>query len=189
MSLSSLEFIEFHILENDSFQNSALLSDIQILLNIFAYLEKVWKEVSVYTPHISAVPIEGARQISPVNGPGRPPFKINIKQVVYLHQIGFRFSDMCKMFLIHRTTVWRRLRQHSGEITRYSNIRDEDLSSEIQRICYGHPHCGVTVMTGHLRSCGIIVQQRVRLALRMVDPSSSVLRWGLTAVRRKYSVP
>ena len=85
--------------------------------------------------------------------------------------------------------VWRRLRQHSGEITRYSNIRDEDLSSEMQRICYGHPHCGVTVMTGHLRSCGIIVQQRFRLVLRMVDPSSSVLRWGLTAVRRKYSVP
>ena len=45
------------------------------------------------------------------------------------------------------------------------------------------------MMIGHLRAKGIHVQQkRVRQALRTTDPASSVLRWGLVAKRRSYSV-
>ena len=43
---------------------------------------------------------------------------------------------------------------------------------------------------GHLQARGIFVQRwRVQKILRQIDPCSSVLRWGLMAYRRKYSVP
>ena len=122
-------------------------------------------------------------------GPGKPLF-INMEQVHYLFHNGFKLGEIADMFLVHRTTLWRRLKSENILFQRFSTISDAELVIVMKDITFYHPHTGVNMMIGHLKSRGLSVQhRRVRKLLREMDPSSSVVRWGLTAVRRKYSVP
>ncbi|WAR29686.1 hypothetical protein MAR_003254 [Mya arenaria] len=94
-------------------------------------------------------------------------------------------SEISRMFLVRRTTFWRRLKSESVNFNRYSNINDDTLKHVMKDIQKAHPHCGVAMMMGHLRSRGLYLHQhRVREALRSLNPASSVLRWGLVAKRR-----
>ncbi|CAC5397210.1 unnamed protein product [Mytilus coruscus] len=93
------------------------------------------------------------------------------------------------MFLVHRTTLWRRLKYEEKNLVRHTMINDSELMSVMREIVNSQPHTGVSMMIGHLKAKGISVQQsRVRRTLRDIDPGSTLIRWGLTAVRRKYSV-
>jgi len=94
------------------------------------------------------------------------------------------------MFLIQRATLWRKLKEMNIKIVKFTDISDQNLVIAIRDMYQNHPHCGISMMHGHLRARGIFVShKRVRNTLREVDPASSVLRWGLMARRRKYSVP
>lgn len=64
------------------------------------------------------------------------------------------------------------------------------MASLIQEIKEDMPFSGVSMMYGSLRSRGIkVTRERVRSAMRSVDPLSSASRWpaGMTK-RRPYSV-
>ncbi|CAC5367779.1 unnamed protein product [Mytilus coruscus] len=65
------------------------------------------------------------------------------------------------MFLVHRTTLWRRLKYEEKNLVRHTMINDSELMSVMREIVNSQPHTGVR---------------------------STLIRWGLTAVRRKYSV-
>lgn len=121
--------------------------------------------------------------------PGRPGVNLNLEKVMYLYGQQFSVTTISKMMGVHRTTLWRKM--HAlGNVTRYSSISQDTLDIIVKEIYKEHPHSGVNMMLGHLRSQGIIVQRhRIRSALHAADPVNSNLRWGLMAQRRVYSVP
>ena len=69
-------------------------------------------------------------------------------------------------------------------------ITDQDLTAFVQEVKQTDPHCGVQMMCGKLRSRGyVFTRERVRNALRSLDPLNAVRNWpGLAARRRPYSV-
>ena len=71
-----------------------------------------------------------------------------------------------------------------------SEISDQDLLSFVQEVKQTDPHCGIQMMCGRLRSRGYVVtRERVRNALRSLDPLYAVRSWpGLATKRRPYSV-
>ncbi|KAJ7988623.1 hypothetical protein DPEC_G00311130 [Dallia pectoralis] len=74
----------------------------------------------------------------------------------------------------------------------YSDITDKDLRRLVSDYLVNSPNTGYRITSGFLRSQGLRLQQnRIRGALRAVDPIGTVLR-GLevsTIPRRPYSVP
>lgn len=57
---------------------------------------------------------------------GRPRAFINVEQMIYLLNHGFKFTELAKIFLIHRSTLWRRLK-NEVDFQRYTEIGDEEL--------------------------------------------------------------
>ncbi|CAC5376877.1 unnamed protein product [Mytilus coruscus] len=132
-------------------------------------LREHWSTIDFSMPSSFLSIVDGAGCISATDRLGRPPAFICTDQVEYLFKIGFKIGEIARMFLVHRTTLWRRLKYEEKNLstTYWCEYDDWPLKSKK----------------------GISVQQsRVRRTLRDIDPGSTLIRWGLTAVRRKYSV-
>lgn len=175
-------------------EDETLKCEMSQLLSSFISLQVLWghkySALQKRCVHDVAVLSCAGRERYMYSGPGRPSKHINLDQAIYLLDAGFSMSEISRMFLVHRTTFWRRLKSESVNFNRYSNINDDTLKHVMKDIQKAHPHCGVAMMMGHLRSRGLYLQQhRVREALRSLNPASSVLRWGLVAKRRSYFVP
>ena len=70
-----------------------------------------------------------------------------------------------------------------------THISDIDLQSLIQQIRGESPNCGISMMYGGIRSRGIkVTRERVREAIKSVDPLGGALRWPAKIKRRPYSV-
>lgn len=71
-----------------------------------------------------------------------------------------------------------------------ANVSDEELISMIKSIKQDTVYTGVSMMWGSLQSKGVkVTRERVRQALRSIDPISVALRWPAGATRRRpYSV-
>lgn len=67
-------------------------------------------EVVHAVPSISATINSDVLRISSQPVPGRPPFMIDMESVLYLLYLSFKMIDVAKCFLIHWTTLWRKLR-------------------------------------------------------------------------------
>ena len=72
-----------------------------------------------------------------------------------------------------------------------TSISDADLVAFIREIQASSPHIGQSLLFGRLWSMGYkVTRERVREALQLINPFSSVLRWpGVATQRRPYSVP
>ncbi|XP_069119686.1 uncharacterized protein [Argopecten irradians] len=187
-ALQSLEYINFHLRERNV--NQELSENIKILISSFKTISQVWNTSRVVhgTPS-EPTAIATCVQLSNT-GIGRPSVIIDMEKIHFLFSIGFKKKDIARCFMIDRTTLWRKLKEMNIGLLRFTDISDEDLSNEMCSIYQNHPHCGLSMMQGHLRAKGISVPKRlVQKILREMDPASSVLRWGLMARRRKYSVP
>ncbi|CAC5408831.1 unnamed protein product [Mytilus coruscus] len=75
---------------------------------------------------------------------GRPPAFICTDQVEYLFKIGFKIGEIARMFLVHRTTLWRRLKYEEKNLVRHTMINDSELMSVMREIVNSQPHTGVT---------------------------------------------
>ena len=74
--------------------------------------------------------------------------------------------------------------------TRGGNITDSELHEILQHIKMEMPSLGQTMAWGRLRSLGFkVTRERVRNAIRSVDPLHTALRWKEMTTRRPYSVP
>ena len=81
--------------------------------------------------------------------------------------------------MVHRSTLWRRMKTENILIQHFSSISDYELESIIKDITYNHPHTSVNMMNAHLKSRGLSIKhRRVRKLLREMD------QVPLTAVRR-----
>ncbi|XP_063404006.1 uncharacterized protein LOC134687553 isoform X1 [Mytilus trossulus] len=186
-AVDGLNCLEFNLVINRADQS--LIEKIQTLLSCLQPLREHWSTIDFSMPSSFLSIVDGAGCISATDRLGRPPAFICTDQVEYLFKIGFKICEIARMFLVHRTTLWRRLKYEEKNLVRHTMINDSELMSVMREIVNSQPHTGVSMMIGHLKAKGISVQQsRVRRTLRDIDPGSTLIRWGLTAVRRKYSV-
>lgn len=123
--------------------------------------------------------------------PGRPPLKISEQQLVFLFRSDFSLADMAHMLGCSIRTVQRRLQDLGlGRRQRYSTLTDVALDERVQAINSRHTDAGYRMVSGILRSDGIVVQrERVRQSLRRIDPAGSQRRLARALHRRVYSVP
>ncbi|CAC5369373.1 unnamed protein product [Mytilus coruscus] len=92
--------------------------------------------------------VDGAGCILETDRLGRPPAFICTVQVEYLFQIGFKIGEISRMFLVHRTTLWRRLKHEEKNLIRHTIINDTELMSVMRGIVNSQPHSGVNMMIG-----------------------------------------
>lgn len=122
-----------------------LHQSIEILLNYFNYIRKLIQDIPPLQCSVPAV-VNGAGEVLHTGHIGRPRAFINVEQVIYLLNHGFKFTELAKIFLIHRITLSRRLKMKwTFKDTRklgMKNIKDQ------------HPHSGVYLVIGHFKGLG-----------------------------------
>lgn len=109
----------------------------------------------------------------------------------YLHSLGFTWTEMATFLGVSRMTLYRR-RQEFGMLTSsQQNISDRELQEHVRHIQADSPCVGERMILGQLRALSVHVsRERVRRAIRVVDPLNTALRWGGNlSSRRPYSVP
>lgn len=122
---------------------------------------------------------------------GRPQINVSGEQIECLRNIGFTWDAISVMLSISRSTLWRRCHQLGLTCSqRYSEISDEELDGIMCDMVAAYPNSGLTLLRGHLKRLGIIVQrERARLSMIRVDPINVCMRRMRVIQRRSYSVP
>ncbi|CAC5395155.1 unnamed protein product [Mytilus coruscus] len=119
------------------------LSPTDTLLEVKSLLNNVDSYIDNYIPTLSGLPI---RQ------------KLSRKQKLVIHSKYVPTplnSEIARMFLVHRTTLWRRLKYEEKNLVRHTMINDSELMSVMREIVNSQPHTGVSMMIGHLKAKGI----------------------------------
>ena len=66
---------------------------------------------------------------------------------------------------------------------------DVELRSLVSQVREESPYCGISMLWGSIRSRGIkVTRERVRQAVKSIDPLGGALRWPTLIKRRPYSV-
>ena len=124
---------------------------------------------------------------------GRPRFDIQREHLEFFVEQGFTSPAIANILGVSLRTVERRLNEFSVRLrSSYSDISNEDLDGVIESILCNFPETGYKRMTGFLKTRGIIVQQdRIREAMRRVNPEGTMMRALRLHVthRRSYEVP
>lgn len=122
---------------------------------------------------------------------GRPKFHISKDQLLHLRSLSFSWTAIADLLMVSRMTIYRRRVEYGLLHEPHSSITNSELTEIIRQILSQHPQVGQTFVCGRLRSLGYkVARERVRHAVRSIDPLSAALRWqGITAQRRPYSVP
>ena len=119
--------------------------------------------------------------------------QVSIHQLEFLrNRMRFNWSQISRMLLVSRTTLWRRIRNLESFFSRhhYTAITDSDLDELIRGLRQGFPNSGISMILGHLRSRNIFVQrQRVRESLVRTDPAGSAMRWFNTITKACLQCP
>ena len=127
-----------------------------------------------------------------VNGPGRPKLFIPEDTLLRFRELGFSWIEIASLLMVSRWTLKRRVDEYGIQnAVGFSHISDDELDNNITNIQNNHgKHVGRSMVTGHLKSLGLKVQQkRIIKALVRVDPKNSQIRWACLIKRRKYKVP
>ena len=122
---------------------------------------------------------------------GRPRFNVTQHQLQYLRSMSFSWVQISQMLSVSLMTLYRR-RQEFGMVGQPNRtITDSELCSIILGFQSDMPSLGQTMVWGRLRSMGFCVtRERVRNALRALDPIETALRWrGEVVHRQPYCVP
>lgn len=124
------------------------------------------------------------------SGPGRPRFDISEQQLMYLHSMGFTWVEIANLLGVSRMTIFCRRREFGLVETVGDTIDDDELELVVRQIRRNSPSLGQIMAWGTLRSMGYhVTRERVRDAIRTIDPINNALRWKEVSARRTYSVP
>ncbi len=97
---------------------------------------------------------------------------------------------IAKLFGVSQSTLYRRRNEANMTDCKYTDISDDELVLKLRHIQESLPNSGERILSGSLRSSGIIVPRwRLREAIHRMDHVSSSLRWRPRIKRRPYSVP
>ena len=122
---------------------------------------------------------------------GRPRFVITQHQLQYLRSMSFSWVQISQMLSVSLMTIYCRRREFGMLGTPNGSLTDMELNSLLLHLQTEMPALGQTMVWGRLRSMGISVTcERVRCAIRSIDPIQTALRWrGNLVCRQPYSVP
>ena len=123
------------------------------------------------------------------NRKGRPRIEIAEHQLSFLIERGFKVKDIAAIFSCSRRTIERRMGDLGVRASDFSSVSDAELDGLVSSIIDLHPRSGQKTVSGRLRSQGYKVQRdRIREAIRRVDPSGVEARFRSVLHRRKYHV-
>ena len=137
----------------------------------------------------SCTTVRPIRTLPGLSGPinqraGRPAYEISTHQLEFLrNRMRFNWSQISRMLLVSRTTLWRRIRNLESFSSRhhYTAITDSDLDELIRGLRQGFPNSGISMMLGHLRSrnflCSVSVLGKVWFELTLFCSSIKTPRF------------
>ena len=167
---------------------SHICTELTILLECLRCIVAEWED---YLNH----PYSGGAYSysAPINTPlrsGRPRFDISRQQLIYLRSMSFSWVQIASLLGVSRMTIFRRRREFGLTESQRESISEDELELIIRQIKRDFPSLGQTLVWGRLRSMGYgVTRERVRVAIRSIDPINTALRWRETSTRRTYSVP
>ena len=168
-------------------------SDVEQLLSICRSLSVEWEqkvqEIEV-TSDRHVYSYRAPVQVSSRRSRGRPRFSVSKEQLLYLSSLSFSWTDISHMLGISRMTVYRRRIEYGLSRDTSNNLSDEQLHTILREIKAGKPDLGEFIVMGQIHGLGYrVTRDRLRQALRRMDPLHTALRWGggLTS-KRPYNV-
>ncbi len=170
---------------------SAYLSILQQLVDSCRFLASQW---DMYIDTLQSVPHPDNYRPPLVRREhvrGRPPFEISQDQLLYLSSLSFTWTEIASLLGVSRMTIYRRRCDFNMLGSRRSTLTDAQLRALIRTWKAEMPAIGETLVIGRLHASGhCVTRERVRCAIRAVDPLNTSLRspHGLTR-RQVYSVP
>ena len=118
----------------------------------------------------------------------RPSYETDIAQVKLLRGYYFKWESIAKIFGIHRTTLWRRIKDCDFYAESNVAMSNEELDDLIKSIKNEHPLSGERIIIGILRAKGVSVQRwKIRESIHRVDPINAAIRWIQKHPRWIYS--
>ena len=151
------------LLENAMKNNNCVSHDkITKTLSLMLKLMNIWSKHSEYLQSNSKSPKFSRYNLTTTDTDRarRPSYEIDVEQVKLLRGYYFKWESIAKIFGIHRTTLWRRIK-----------------------------NCGKRIITGILRAKGVSVQRwKVNESIHRVDPINAAVRWIQKHPRWIYSV-
>lgn len=128
---------------------------------------------------------------------GRPRKQVSKEDIEALFGTHRSWKTVANIIGVSQKTLQRRRQEcgvtvssPTGSRQTYTEISQEDLCKVIREVLQVLPNAGETYVIGACSSRGIFVQrQRIREAIKIVDPISRALRRTVSIIRRIYSVP
>jgi transposase len=106
----------------------------------------------------------------------------------YLEE-DFPIAEIAKMMSVSESTIYRRMRVYGLSKVKFSDLSDEELDGEMDKITKEFPHCGEVMLKQLLSHRGIKVQRmRLRDSLHKVDGKGVQERKKGRLHRRVYNV-
>jgi len=150
--------------------------------------ETLWSlESSTVTPILLAqkrVPVHKGRN-------GAWTYDVPVETLLFYKAEGFSKAEMAQMIGVSDRTIQRRLTEHSIRLREATNVTDAELVNLLYTLkTSGLQNWGELGIDAALRSLQIRVsRERMRRAVRFVDPVGVIERWAGVIKRRVYSVP
>ena len=152
----------------------------------------IWSKHSEYLQSNSKSPKFSRYNLTTTNNDraGRPSYEIDVEQVKLLRGYYFEWEPIAKIFGIHRTTLWRIIKDCDFYAESNAAMSNKKLDDWIKSIKNGHPLSGEKIIIGILRAKGVSVQRRkIRESIHSMDPINAAIRWIQKHPRWIYSVP
>ena len=185
------------LLENAMKNNNCHLSfishyKITKALSLMHKLMNIWSKHSEYLHSNSKSPKFSRYNLTTIhNGRAqRPSYEIDVEQVKLLRGYYFKWESIAKIFGIHRTTLWRRIKDCDLYAESNATISNEELDDLIKSIKNEYPHSGERIIIGILRAKGVsVLIWKIRESMHRVDPINAEIGWVQKHPRWIYSVP
>lgn len=175
--------------------DSSLTKELEILNKHLCEILDLWEVKLKSIPRESGVVGEHffVKEYERTGSVGRPKIIIDAQVVKLFREYDYSWKSIGEKLGVSRWTLRRKLTEFGDGLefpSKYADISDDDLTSQIQRIKSTFPRSGEKMVIGILKAGGICVQrQRVRDIIHKIDPINTSLRWFEAHPRYKYSVP
>ena len=154
----------------------------QMILDMYRHLRPCWQSIQRST----TLSVDQGSS----NSIGRPRLLFSLDLVELLHGAGYKVAEICYFLGVSRTTLWRVLKESNVSLQRFTDISDVNLDRIILAFKTNHPHCGFSMVQGHLSTISIKVpRRRIRESLQRIDLLGVQHQWHEAIHRRVYRVP
>ena len=100
---------------------------------------------------------------------GRPKMLVNIDTVEFFRSCGYTWNQVAHALQVSRSTLWRRLRDVGYQMTKYSDISDDELDSIVAPLSHRNPHIIGKPQLGF--------SLWLRESVARIDPIRRMIRW------------